>query len=118
MKEIENSIYVCNIHYYSNGSNLVMKIIHLICHPLVTQECLSHFVFRLTNNQLEREKEELVQKCSDYTKKYETTSARPGETCKSKVVLFDNFPLQGGRCALLMCSCMFCDVKQTCTVQE
>ncbi|CDQ73574.1 unnamed protein product [Oncorhynchus mykiss] len=33
---------------------------------------------RLTNNQLEREKEELVQKCSDYTKKYETTSARPG----------------------------------------
>ncbi|XP_070973040.1 centrosomal protein of 290 kDa isoform X3 [Oncorhynchus clarkii lewisi] len=33
---------------------------------------------RLTNNQLEREKEELVEKCSDYTKKYETTSARPG----------------------------------------
>nr|XP_029523284.1 centrosomal protein of 290 kDa isoform X1 [Oncorhynchus nerka] len=33
---------------------------------------------RLTNNQLEREKEELVQKCSDYTKKYETTSAGPG----------------------------------------
>uniref|UniRef100_A0A8C7LS39 Centrosomal protein 290 n=1 Tax=Oncorhynchus kisutch TaxID=8019 RepID=A0A8C7LS39_ONCKI len=47
-------------------------------------ECLSHFVFRLTNNQLEREKEELVQKYSDYTKKYETTSAGPGETCKSK----------------------------------
>ncbi|XP_029615061.1 centrosomal protein of 290 kDa isoform X1 [Salmo trutta] len=33
---------------------------------------------RLTNNQLEREKEELVQKCSDYTKKYETASAGPG----------------------------------------
>uniref|UniRef100_A0A8C8G5C4 Centrosomal protein of 290kDa coiled-coil region domain-containing protein n=1 Tax=Oncorhynchus tshawytscha TaxID=74940 RepID=A0A8C8G5C4_ONCTS len=65
-------------------SNLVMKIIHLICHPLVTQECLSHFVFRLTNNQLEREKEGVVQKCSDYTKKYETTSAGSGETCKSK----------------------------------
>uniref|UniRef100_A0A8C8G787 Centrosomal protein of 290kDa coiled-coil region domain-containing protein n=1 Tax=Oncorhynchus tshawytscha TaxID=74940 RepID=A0A8C8G787_ONCTS len=80
-------------------SNLVMKIIHLICHPLVTQECLSHFVFRLTNNQLEREKEGVVQKCSDYTKKYETTSAGSGETCKSKVVLFDKFPLQGGRCA-------------------
>ncbi|XP_023841797.1 centrosomal protein of 290 kDa [Salvelinus sp. IW2-2015] len=31
---------------------------------------------RLTNNQLE--KEELVQKRSDYTKKYETTSAEPG----------------------------------------
>uniref|UniRef100_A0A4W5N3S0 Centrosomal protein 290 n=1 Tax=Hucho hucho TaxID=62062 RepID=A0A4W5N3S0_9TELE len=56
---------------------------HLICHPLVTQECLSRFVFRLTNNQLEREKEVLVHKCSDYTKKYERTSARPGETCKS-----------------------------------
>uniref|UniRef100_A0A8C7QS11 Centrosomal protein 290 n=1 Tax=Oncorhynchus mykiss TaxID=8022 RepID=A0A8C7QS11_ONCMY len=110
-REEKAHIYVCNIHYYTNGSNLVMKIIHLICHPLVTQECLSHFVFRLTNNQLEREKEELVQKCSDYTKKYETTSARPGETCKSKVVLFDNFPLQGGRCALLMCSCMFCDAE-------
>ncbi|XP_013981144.1 centrosomal protein of 290 kDa isoform X1 [Salmo salar] len=33
---------------------------------------------RLTNNQLEREKEGLVQKCSDYTKKYETASAGPG----------------------------------------
>uniref|UniRef100_A0A674EQE6 Centrosomal protein 290 n=1 Tax=Salmo trutta TaxID=8032 RepID=A0A674EQE6_SALTR len=52
--------------------------------PHITQECLSCFVFRLTNNQLEREKEELVQKCSDYTKKYETASAGPGETCKSK----------------------------------
>uniref|UniRef100_A0A674EQ42 Centrosomal protein 290 n=1 Tax=Salmo trutta TaxID=8032 RepID=A0A674EQ42_SALTR len=68
-------------------------------HSLLTQECLSCFVFRLTNNQLEREKEELVQKCSDYTKKYETASAGPGETCKSKVDLFDKFPLQGRRCA-------------------
>uniref|UniRef100_A0A674EPN8 Centrosomal protein 290 n=1 Tax=Salmo trutta TaxID=8032 RepID=A0A674EPN8_SALTR len=45
-------------------------------HSLLTQECLSCFVFRLTNNQLEREKEELVQKCSDYTKKYETAEVK------------------------------------------
>uniref|UniRef100_A0A674EP15 Centrosomal protein 290 n=1 Tax=Salmo trutta TaxID=8032 RepID=A0A674EP15_SALTR len=44
--------------------------------PHITQECLSCFVFRLTNNQLEREKEELVQKCSDYTKKYETAEVK------------------------------------------
>uniref|UniRef100_A0A3P8Y3F7 Centrosomal protein of 290kDa coiled-coil region domain-containing protein n=1 Tax=Esox lucius TaxID=8010 RepID=A0A3P8Y3F7_ESOLU len=53
---------------------------------------------RLTNNLLEKEKAELVQKLSEYREQYGTTSAGPGEIYKSNVVLCDLFPLQGGGC--------------------